>query len=77
MAAMVAAIFLDREARADILDWDRSHGKLREPLLKVIGTMRSLEFKPRSGREVALRSMRSRILQQVYGSPTTQLLNDG
>ena len=35
MGAAVAAIFLDREARASVLDLDPTHGQLREPLLKV------------------------------------------
>ena len=44
LGAMVAALLLDRELRATILDTDPSHGSLLEPLLRVIRIMRSLEF---------------------------------
>jgi hypothetical protein len=36
---------LDREARSVVLDADPIHGSTKEPLLKVIGMMRSLQFK--------------------------------
>ena len=42
LGATIAAVLLDREARAVILDADLSHGALKEPLLKVLGLMRSL-----------------------------------
>ena len=45
LAATFAAVLLDREARSEILDADPTHGSLKEPLLKVIGLMRSLEFR--------------------------------
>jgi len=44
LAATTAAILLDRESRNIALDADPSHGSLREPLLKYVGLMRSLEF---------------------------------
>jgi len=44
MEAMVAAILLDREARSLALTGDPNHGWLMEPLLKVIGLLRSMEF---------------------------------
>ena len=44
MEATVAAILLDREARNVLLDADPSHGSLREPLLKYIGLMRSMNY---------------------------------
>jgi hypothetical protein len=44
LAATVAAVLLDREARDFVLDVHPSHGALKEPLIKVIGMMRSLEF---------------------------------
>ena len=36
MAATVAAILLEPEARSAMLDYDPTFGRLREPLLKVI-----------------------------------------
>lgn len=46
MLAMVSAILLDRESRAEILDFDPTHGSLQEPFLRVVRFMRSMEFKP-------------------------------
>jgi uncharacterized protein (DUF1800 family) len=45
MAAIFAAIYLDREARSTILDADSSHGSLREPILKLVAVLRSMQFK--------------------------------
>jgi uncharacterized protein (DUF1501 family) len=44
LGAMVACVLLDREARSVILDADPSYGSMKEPLIKVIGLLRSLEF---------------------------------
>ena len=43
LGAMVAAVLLDREARSATLDADPTHGVMREPLLKILHLMRSLE----------------------------------
>ena len=40
LGAMVAAILLDEESRAAVLDTDQSHGALREPLIKVLAFFR-------------------------------------
>jgi uncharacterized protein (DUF1800 family) len=45
LAATIACILLDREARTVVLDADPAHGSLREPLLRVLGLMRSMQFK--------------------------------
>ena len=42
LGAMVAAILLDDESRAVVLDADQSHGHLREPLVKVLSFFRSM-----------------------------------
>ena len=42
LSAMVAAILLDEESRALVLDTDQSHGALREPLIKVTSFFRSM-----------------------------------
>lgn len=44
MAATFASIYLDREARSVVLDADPSHGGLREPILKLVAVMRSMEL---------------------------------
>ena len=44
LAAVSAAIALDPESLAPVLDEDPIHGSIREPLLKVIAVMRSLNF---------------------------------
>jgi uncharacterized protein (DUF1800 family)/uncharacterized protein (DUF1501 family) len=43
LGAMVAAVLLDKEARATTLDADPSHGQLREPLIKLTSFLRSME----------------------------------
>lgn len=44
LAATFAAVVLDREARNVVLDADPTHGALHEPYLKIVRTMRSLNF---------------------------------
>lgn len=44
LAATIASVLLDREARSVVLDTDPSFGSLKEPLIKLISLMRSLEF---------------------------------
>ena len=65
MEATVAAIMLDNEARNILLDKDPSHGSLREPLLKYIGLMRSMEFVT-DQTVIRLDGMRSRIGQMAH-----------
>ena len=45
LEAMIAAIMLDREATDFTLTSDPSHGGVREPILKVLSLMRSMQFK--------------------------------
>lgn len=42
---MVACILLDQESRTTILDADPTDGSLKEPLIKITGLMRALEFR--------------------------------
>mmetsp|Transcript_1433 Transcript_1433/g.2264 ORF Transcript_1433/g.2264 Transcript_1433/m.2264 type:complete len:3782 (+) Transcript_1433:192-11537(+) len=72
LAAMVAAIVLDREARSAILDRDPSNGSLREALLKVIGVMRSMEFESSSSSPVVKFHdvIANRIGQMAHDFPT-------
>lgn len=41
---MVAAILLDREATDAAIGVEPSHGGLKEPILQVLGLMRSMEY---------------------------------
>jgi len=69
LSAMIAAILLDRETRLLLLDYDPAHGGLKEPLLKVIGLMRSMEynmFSEFSGTNTLFKSMTSKIDQMAY-----------
>ena len=44
LEAMAAAIFLDKEATESAIAADPSHGSIREPMLKVINLMRSIDY---------------------------------
>lgn len=46
LAATFAAVLLDREARSPLLDVDPAFGSMKEPVLKVLGLMRGMEFGP-------------------------------
>jgi hypothetical protein len=54
LSAAIAAILLDREARSDAIEGDPSHGKLREPILKIMGIMRSMEYTTVDDQEIIL-----------------------
>jgi hypothetical protein len=64
------AIFLDPEARSPILEADTRFGRLREPLLKVLHLMRSLEYQKRNAKEITTISMSSRIGQDAFYAPS-------
>ena len=44
LAATVAAILLEPEARSSMLDYDPTFGRLREPLIKVIDCVRVIHM---------------------------------
>ena len=50
MAALTAALLLDREARSVVLDADPTHGSLLEPFLRFVRVMKSLEFRAKADR---------------------------
>jgi len=73
MEACVAAILLDREARSATLDDDAIHGRAREPLLKVMHMLRSMELSTESGaiREVDMIFLTERGLgQESFNAPS-------
>jgi len=68
LAAVSAAIVLDPESVSPVLDEDPIQGNIREPLLKVISVMRSMDFQRRPSvkiRHGLLENMRSKIGQMV------------
>ena len=70
MKAAMAALLLDREARASILDADPTHGKFQEPLLKVIKMMRALDYTSVDDREILLHNTQGRLGQNAFRSPS-------
>lgn len=48
LAATAAAIVLDQEAISVVLDADPTHGALKEPLVKVVGFMRAMNYRRNS-----------------------------
>ncbi|KAL7561156.1 hypothetical protein ACA910_011978 [Epithemia clementina (nom. ined.)] len=72
LAATVAAILLDPEARSVILDADPAFGSLKEPLLKVTGLMRNLEFQqtPDSPFPILKKNIQETIGQMIYEAPS-------
>jgi len=46
LAATMAAVILDREARSVSIDADPSSGMIREPILRLTSLFRSMEFSP-------------------------------
>lgn len=70
LAAAIAAVILDREARSVILEADPTYGSLLEPLLRYLRLMKSLEFKPsKSSPMVRLEGMLKKIGQDAHDLP--------
>jgi cullin-associated NEDD8-dissociated protein 1 len=63
-------IHKDSEARSTTLDADPTHGQLREPLLKVLHFLRSMEYTPYHGRELMLTKMGNKIGMEPFGAPS-------
>lgn len=73
LAATAAAILLDREARSVVLDADPVQGQIKEPMQKIIGVMRSMEYTrtPISKNQYPIleNGLSGRIGQFVYEAP--------
>jgi len=67
LAATIAAILLDKELTSVVLDRDPAAGAMREPLLKVVASMRNLDF-ILSDREdtVKIYNSQKRLAQEAY-----------
>ena len=70
IAATVASVLLHRESRHVILDADPSHGSLREPLIKVISAMKSLEYTQTANEFPSLFGMDASIGQEQHNIPS-------
>ena len=69
MAAVTAAIYLDREAQSHVLENDPVHGGFREPLVKLIHLLRALELE--TVPTAPLLSLRvNQIIEFPFKSPT-------
>ena len=70
LEATVAAILLDREARASILDSDPNHGQLREPIVKIFHMMRAMDFRSGNDLEIGLRDLYGKVGQEPFRPET-------
>lgn len=70
MAATVAAILLDPEARSPVLEADPSFGALREPIVKILYFMKSLGYRSHYDQEVHLPNLIDRIGQDAFRAPS-------
>jgi len=67
----MAAVILDREARSVTLDADPTSGFIREPLLRVLSLMRSLDFSPTPSQPIVrLNNLETSIGQMAYEFPS-------
>jgi len=67
LAATIAAVLLFSEARSQT---STSNGALREPYLKIIHFMRSMEYQDEKDRPIVLGNLINTIGQYPYASPT-------
>jgi len=71
LRAALYAILLDRDARSDILEGDPTHGRLREPYMKILHVLRAMEYVPQDGnRLLDLQSLEEKIGQQFSKQPS-------
>jgi len=71
LAATIAAVLLEPEARSVTLDADPFRGGLREPILRVMAVLRSMEVEKSEGYPVLrLEGMSDKIGQMAHSFPT-------
>ncbi len=70
LAATFAAILLDRESRNSVLEMDPSFGGIREPLLKIVSTLRSMDYNHTSRDFFSLHNLYSTVGQGPYDLPS-------
>ena len=69
LAAVTAAIFLDREALSATMDQDGVHGGMREPFLKLLHLLRSLEIGTAPDSQL-VEFDTAPIEQRIFGAPS-------
>ncbi len=70
MSATVAAILLEKETCDLLLDFDPSFGAIREPVIKVISLLRSMEYSQTDGNFVSLYDLDTTIGQMAHNIPS-------
>jgi len=71
LAATIAAVLLDPEARSVNLDADPFKGYLREPLLRIMALMRGMELQLAEGQQVIkMNDLDVKIGQMAHSFPT-------
>eukprot|EP00927_Polykrikos_kofoidii_P059399 TRINITY_DN54558_c0_g1_i1.p1 TRINITY_DN54558_c0_g1~~TRINITY_DN54558_c0_g1_i1.p1 ORF type:complete len:1948 (+),score=287.27 TRINITY_DN54558_c0_g1_i1:50-5845(+) len=68
LAATIAALLLHEEARG--AESEGNTGKLREPLIKLVHFMRSMEYEDSKGRSIVLDNVEDTLAQMPYYSPS-------
>jgi len=69
LESTIAAMLLDRESRSSVLEEDPANGAIREPLLKVIHFMRSMEYSSNTDL-IKMYALDSQIGEIAYGHET-------
>lgn len=70
LGAAVAATLLEDDSISPVMEVSPFHGKLREPLIEIMHTMRSLSAVPRLGQEIQFTNLLGDIGQNAYSSPS-------
>lgn len=71
MTAVIKATLLHPEARETTLQFDPAHGKLREPLIRLMHLSRALQLNPlRTYGWYSFHKLNDIILQEPYGAPS-------
>ncbi|ELR15975.1 uncharacterized protein ACA1_003000 [Acanthamoeba castellanii str. Neff] len=70
LAATIYAILMDHEARSPIVEADPTFGMYRDPLVKLLHLMRSLDYQSPKQREVAFADLDDRLGVQPFSAPS-------
>lgn len=69
LAATIAAVLLDKEARNTALDSDPAFGQLREPVIKLMHVMRSLQAEASPGKQIEPNLLDVLIAEEPHRAP--------
>ncbi len=72
LAATVSAILLEPSSLSVVLDTDPHHGSIREPLIKALHVLRSMEIKLENGKQILENHFpfRERLFQMAHSFPS-------